>query len=561
MLKSGATDYVLKQRLDRLVPSIQRALREANYLRTCKEAEVELYRRAQEFRALVENSPDIIARLDRNLRYVYICPAVEEATGIPPVSLVGNTALELGLSAETCVQWEKTLRQVFSSGERCDLEFELTSPNGVRYYQTQIVPEFTIDGSVQSLLTISRDVTQYKLAEAQLRQQKEELEQANRIKDEFLAVLSHELRSPLNPILGWAKLLRTRQPDQATLHRALETIERNAKLQTQLIEDLLDVSRIIQGKLTLRPVKTNLVTIIEAAIETVRLAASTKKIDLQFDLDPANRLFQVKGDPSRLQQVVWNLLSNAIKFTPQSGRVEIQLEGVEDSSSYAKITVSDTGIGINPNFIPYIFDSFRQADGSTTRQYGGLGLGLAIARQLVELHGGTISVTSPGQGQGATFIVKIPLIEESRELQQSSTSVSSVRDEKKDTYFPLKGVRVLVVDDSPDSLDLLVMILEAYGAIATAVDSAASAIEVLSSFKPDILVSDIGMPEEDGYSLIRRIRQLPPQNGGQIPAIALTAYASDKDRNEAMLAGFQKHFAKPVAPEEFAIGVAELVER
>ncbi|MBW4668277.1 MAG: response regulator [Cyanomargarita calcarea GSE-NOS-MK-12-04C] len=587
-LKSGATDYILKQRLDRLVPSIKRAIREAEYLRACNQSEAELHRREQEFRALVENSPDIIARFDRDLRTIYVNPAIQWATGLKLENFIGKTAGELWFSQEISISWETKLRSCFAKGEKSVFEFNFPSPDGIRYYQAQIVPEFAIDNSVQSLLGIARDVTPYKQAEKTLRQQKEELEQANRIKDEFLAVLSHELRSPLNPILGWSKLLRSRKPDEATLKRALETIERNAKLQTQLIEDLLDVSRIIQGKLTLHPVATDLVKAIEAAIETVRLAASVKSIDLRFEildfglgkkgtqgqgevqenftssLSSLTPQFQVTGDPNRLQQIVWNLLSNAIKFTPLGGRVEVILESLEEegehgenlslsplSLTYAQITVKDTGIGIKADFIPYVFESFRQADGSTTRKYGGLGLGLAIARQLVELHGGKIFAESLGSGQGATFTVRIPMLKDP-ELKVLSAESDFFQSE-------LSSLRVLVVDDNPDSLELLVMVLESYGAITTAVDSVASALEILPSFKPDALVSDIGMPNEDGYTLIRKIRALPPEQGGKIPAIALTAYAAERDRNEAISAGFQKHISKPVNPEELAKAIAELL--
>ena len=606
-LKKGATDYVLKQRLDRLVPSVRRALREAQYQRACKIAEAELYRREQEFRALTENSPDVIARIDRDLRYCYVNPATEIATGIPLEKWISKTVAEMGYPEELAT-WQAKLRQVFATGVGCLIEFDFPGSKGHTYYQTRIVPEFTQNGTIQSLLTIGRDVTEYKLAEqalrvseAQLRQQKEELEQANRIKDEFLAVLSHELRSPLNAILGWAKILRSRTLDPTSLSRALETIERNAKLQTQLIEDLLDVSRIISGKLTLRPYPTNLIPAIEAAIDTMRLAAQAKSIDLQFtilnsglatedkitsrqgefSLPPQSTIqkpkFLVLGDPSRLQQIVWNLLSNAIKFTPQGGRVEVDLEWVDKGAgeqaskgenslaSYARITVRDTGIGISSDFLPYVFDSFRQADGSTTRKHGGLGLGLAIVRHLVELHGGTVSVQSSGEKQGATFTVQLPLLEKKdrqrgKGKDAKKNSFPSLANHPNTPSSPLEGVRVLVVDDDADSRDFLVFALQDYGAIATAVTCASSALEVLTTFQPDVLISDIGMPQVDGYSLIRQIRALPREQGGDIPAIALTAYAADRDRSLALAAGFQRHLSKPVMPDQLADVVAEFVQ-
>lgn len=418
-------------------------------------------------------------------------------------------------------------------------------------------------------------------SEAQLRQQKEELLQANRVKDEFLAVLSHELRSPLNAILGWSKLLRTRKLDPTNFNRALETIERNAKLQTQLIEDLLDISGIIRGKLTLSYQPTNLISAIEAALDTMRLAAQAKSVDLHFlilddewendkcvnsQLSTQNlkskiqsSQFHILGDPNRLQQIIWNLLSNAIKFTPQGGRVDVSLCVEKNdpktklpNSKYAQITVKDTGIGINANFLPYVFESFRQADGSTTRKHGGLGLGLAIVRHLVELHGGTVSATSPGEGLGATFTCRIPLLEKTDGGSQGSGGATSVSS-------PLTGVRILVVDDEADSRDFLVFVLENCGAITTAVTSVSSALKVLGDFKADVLISDIGMAGEDGYALIRQVRALPPTQGGLIPAIALTAYAGENDRKAAMAAGFQIHMSKPVMPDELANVITELI--
>lgn len=385
-----------------------------------------------------------------------------------------------------------------------------------------------------------------------LRQQTEQLSQANRIKDEFLAVLSHELRTPLNPILGWSKLLRTRKYDEATVNRALETIQRNAQLQTQLIEDLLDVSRILQGKLSLKvgPVTWNF--IIQAAMETVRLAAEAKSIQVQTMIDL--EVGQVLGDSSRLQQVVWNLLSNAVKFTPQGGQVSIGLEQIEN---YAQVTVSDTGKGIAPDFLPYVFDYFRQADSATTRKFGGLGLGLAIVRQIVELHGGTVWVESPGEGQGATFIVRLPLLNAKLERSQ---------DENQSLYLTsegssLAGLRVLVVDDEIDSRNFVVFVLEQEQAKVMACSSASEALQELERYNPDVLLTDIGMPDMDGYMLIRQVRTRSPEQGGQVVAIALTAYAGDFDQQQALQAGFQHHLAKPVEPVELIETIATLTRK
>jgi PAS domain S-box-containing protein len=378
-----------------------------------------------------------------------------------------------------------------------------------------------------------------------------EAETANRVKDEFLAVLSHEIRTPLNPILGWAKLLRTRKHDEATTLRALETIERNAKIQTQLIEDLLDVSRILQGKLSLNIYPVDLRATIVAALETVRLAADAKSIQLQMDL--TNNISQVMGDSNRLQQVVWNLLSNAVKFTPTGGRVEISLSQIEHD---AQIQVIDTGRGISPEFLPHVFEYFRQADGKTTRTFGGLGLGLAIVRNLVELHGGTIRAESAGVGQGATFTCRLPLLKiaESPELKIEPAN-SALSTEK----TLLAGVCILFVDDQADVRELFGFALSHYGAIVNMAASASEALQALAQSKPDILISDIGMPVMDGYMLMREIRKLSIGAGGKIPAIALTAYAGEIDHKQAIAAGFQKHISKPVDPMDLAMAIAHLL--
>jgi PAS domain S-box-containing protein len=397
------------------------------------------------------------------------------------------------------------------------------------------------------------DLTERKQAESamqdalqQAQAAREEAEKANRIKDEFLAVLSHELRTPLNPILGWTKLLKNGMLKGPQTAEALNIIERNTKLQIDLIEDLLDVSRILRGKLTLNVSSVNLETTISAAIETVRLAAENKGIQIQPHL--SKNVGLVSGDAARLQQIVWNLLSNAIKFTPNRGRVEVRLEAV---GNYAQISVSDTGKGISPEFLPYIFEYFRQEDSSTTRKFGGLGLGLAIVRQLVELHGGTIQAESQGVGLGATFTVRLPIMRHQPAVLMDKDS--------QDVSLDLTGIKALVVDDEADSRDLVSFVLELYGAEVTAVPSALAALQVLVNSKPDILVSDIGMPQMDGYELLRQIRTWASDDGGKIPAIALTAYAGEFDQRQALAAGFQIHVPKPVEPDNLAAAVARLV--
>jgi PAS domain S-box-containing protein len=413
---------------------------------------------------------------------------------------------------------------------------------------------------------------------------REEAQAANRIKDEFLAVLSHELRTPLNPILGWSKLLRSRQYDAATTARALETIERNAKLQTQLIEDLLDISRILRGKLRLENRPVDLSVIISAAIETVWLAANTKAIQIHTHIDAMAGT--VSGDPDRLQQVIWNLLSNAVKFTPPGGRVEVRLEQVVGNQReytaasphphsplpiphYAQIRVTDTGQGIDPEFLPYLFEYFRQADSATTRKFGGLGLGLAIARHIVELHGGVIAAASPGEGQGATFVVRLPLLLHPNPQPIDATGLQASSSDANQTStpevsqsilpLPLNGLSILIVDDETDSLEYLRFVLEQFGATVTAVASALDAMQSLTTLRLDVLISDIGMPEVDGYMLIRQLRQREANQGTAIPAIALTAYAGEINQQKALDSGFQCHLSKPVEPTQLVETIVALV--
>jgi PAS domain S-box-containing protein len=647
-----------------------------------KQIEEELHRRAQEFRALVENAPDIITRFDRQVRHLYVNPAIESITGIPITAFKGKTHAELGFPATVYQSWQDIIENIFTAKQGCLVEFELPTATGIRSYQARMVPEFALDGiTVESVLGICRDVTelkqteqalrdsetrfrrvfesnmigmgfwdltgqiteandgllqllgytreqleagqlnwrertpveyqtlpehvlaevfqfgyctpyekefirqdgtripvliggavlegkkdsgvffvldltQQKILEATLRQQTEELATANRVKDEFLAVLSHELRSPLNAILGWAQMLRTRQLNPTTTARALETIERNARLQSQLIEDLLDVSRILRGKTRLDVMPVNLGSIIEAALDTVRLAAIGKSIEIQCLLSPD--VGQVAGDSSRLQQIIWNLLSNAIKFTDIGGHVTVRLQQV---GTMAQIQIQDTGIGINEQFLPYVFEYFRQADGTTTRAHGGLGLGLAIVKHLVELHGGTIQASSLGDGQGATFSVQFPLLntEEVPATDSSDEIPVKIRLAEAPSNLPLQGLRILVVDDEIDARDYLSTALEESGALVATAASAKTALLTLEQFRPDILVSDIGMPEEDGYSLIRQVRTLLPEKGGQLPAIALTAYARDEDRYSAINAGFHQHLAKPVDITELVKMIIKLM--
>ncbi|MGI9108391.1 MAG: response regulator [Pyrinomonadaceae bacterium] len=389
-----------------------------------------------------------------------------------------------------------------------------------------------------------------------------EAERANRTKDEFLATLSHELRTPLTAILGWTHLIRGGNLDESIMPRALETIERNARSQSQLIDDLLDVSRIISGKLTLDLHPLELSSLVEASVDTVRPVAEAKSIRVLPSLEATHCL--VSGDAARLQQVIWNLFSNAVKFTPEGGRVDVRLKCREDR---VELQVSDTGQGISSNFLPHIFDRFRQADGTTTRKHGGLGLGLAIVRHLVELHGGTISAHSEGDGRGATFTLTLPLASavsahESVEKADAPPVVATAEEVlPAEQSTVLEGLRILIVDDEADTRELVQELLARYGAEVRASESAAAALRTLAAWHPDLLVSDIGMPDEDGYALIKQVRSLDAEQHGQIPAVALTAYAGIEAHRRALAAGFQMHLAKPIEPKELIATVVRAAGR
>ena len=427
------------------------------------------------------------------------------------------------------------------------------------------------EGRVIGTLTIIEDVTERVAREAELQAQVEarsrllsseklarnEAERANRLKDDFLATISHELRNPLNAILGWAHMLRLGNLTQANSERAVETIYRNAKSQAQLVADLLDVSRIISGKLRLDVRTVDLISIVNAAIDSIRPAADAKGIRLQTMLDPAAG--PISGDADRLQQIVWNLLTNAVKFTQKGGRIQVKVQRIE---SHVEIEVSDSGVGISKEFLPYVFDRFRQADASTTRIHGGLGLGLSIVHQLVDLHGGSVSVQSDGEGKGATFTITLPFV--GVVSKQEVEAVHPTRSEEIisfDGLPSLKGLKVLVVDDEADTRELIREVLKECGSEVITSCSAAEAFAALEQHKPDILISDLGMPDEDGYSLISKIRALPAEHGGTIPAAALTAYARAEDRMRVLRSGFQFHLPKPVDSAELVTVVASLAGR
>jgi signal transduction histidine kinase/ActR/RegA family two-component response regulator len=427
--------------------------------------------------------------------------------------------------------------------------------------QEQVIGTITVIDDVTE--RIAREVQLMRLL-VQEQAARKEAEQANRLKDEFLATVSHELRTPLNAIAGWLHIFRMGAADANSLTQGLDTIERNVIAQTQIVEDILDVSRIITGKLSLDVKPVTLIPIIEAALDAVRLAASAKNIDIQLNLDPQTG--SIAGDQNRIQQIVWNLLANAIKFTPQGGTVSIELNQPE---SQAEIVVTDNGKGITPDFLPHVFERFRQADSTTTRQHSGLGLGLAIVRHLVEIHGGTVQASSAGVGKGATFTVRLPVLVnqaaepdtarvETHPPQPEETLDLPRKNLKNPEASKFDGMRVLIVDDDIDSLEMLQILLTQFGADVKVSESTRAALSVLDGWLPDVLISDIGMPNEDGYSLIRQIRSRDSERGGQIPAIALTGYTRLEDRQRLLAAGYQVPLAKPVDLDELVTTITTL---
>jgi PAS domain S-box-containing protein len=387
------------------------------------------------------------------------------------------------------------------------------------------------------------------------RQARSDAERLSHLKDEFLATLSHELRTPLNAIQGWTALLRQHDVPAEDMKRGLETIDRNVRAQTQIVNDLLDMSRIISGKIHLEVQTLHLHEVVNTAIEAVAPTADAKRIRIHTLLDTAIGL--VRGDPNRLQQVLWNLLSNAVKFTPAGGRVQVVLERV---NSHVEIVVEDTGIGIRPDFLPYVFDRFRQGDPSTTRRYGGLGLGLSIVKNLVELHGGSVRVKSGGENQGSTFVIALPVSHVGRDERERARPSASSADPLDAIELPrLDDVTVLIVDDEPDGRALIARILEGHGAKAQCAASAQEALQMLQQQKVSIMLSDIGMPEMDGYELMRRVRLLDAARGTPLPAIAVTAYARPEDRQRSLLAGYQMHLAKPIEARELIAAIASLI--
>jgi PAS domain S-box-containing protein len=512
--------------------------------------------------ALVESSNDAIISKTLNGIITSWNAAAERMFGHAADEVIGKSILIL--IPPDRLDEEQTILNKVRSGESVESyeTLRLRKDGSAFYVGLTVSPIKDADGRIIGASKIARDITDRKLA-AKEREELLDAERAARTtaervslhKDEFLANISHELRTPLNAILGWTQLIATGKMDEADLKQGLETIGRNARIQAQLIEDLLDMSRIVSGKVRLDVQQTDLATVVEQAVSTIRPSAEAKGIRLKQIIDP--QIGPVTGDPNRLQQVIWNLLSNAVKFTSKGGRVEVLLQHV---NSHMEITVNDTGMGIKPELLPYVFERFRQGDSSTTRMHGGLGLGLSIVKQLVELHGGTVHARSPGEGLGATFIVSLPLapVRGDEKREHPTTPTQSIPE---CNGIDLVGVKVLVVEDDADARSIIKRVLVHCKADVCTAASAAEALELLKSYRPDVLISDIGMPGVDGYQFIRQVRRLSSGEGGNTPAIALTAFARSEDRTRAMIAGFQMHISKPIEPQELIATVGSLAGR
>ena len=511
-----------------------------------KKIEESLQQRETELQLVTDTVPVMISFIDTDQRYRFNNKCYEEWFGYSASVLYGKHIREI-LGEADYKNVQPYVNRVLG-GEQVTYEAEFSFKGGEpQYLNVTYTPRFNASGAVEGFVSMASDVSDRKRIEAERERllqreyaAREAAERANRIKDEFLAVVSHELRTPMNPILGWSQLLKRGNLSAEKVAQAMETIERNARSQVQLIDDLLDISRILRGKMTLAERPIDLSPVVSAALETVRLAAEAKSISIEATLLPC----RVNGDEGRLQQVMWNLLSNAVKFTHEGGRITVDLQ---PENSAARIKVIDTGQGISAGFLPYVFEHFRQEDYSTTRQFGGLGLGLAIVRQIIELHGGSVAVESAGENQGATFTVRIPLASATAEARPTAEPPAPNN---------LSGLHILVVDDEIDSREMTAFVLEQAGAVVTIAASGAEALASIRQQMPDLIVSDIGMPEMDGYTLMQQIRALPAEEGGEVLAIALTAYAGEVDLKRAIAVGFQQHVAKPIDPEELVKIVA-----
>jgi len=506
--------------------------------------------------AIVESSDDAIVGKDLNGIVFSWNRSAERIFGYTPDEMIGRSIRTI-IPDDRQSEEDEVIARI-QRGERVH-HFETIrrrKDGSFLPISLTISPIRNPDGVVIGASKIARDITERKLAEAERTRLLNVAQEASRLKDEFLATLSHELRTPLNAILGYARMLRSGLITPEKQGRALETIERNASSLTEIIEDVLDVSRIVSGKIRLNVRPVDLPTVVRESIDAVRPAADARNIRLECILDSSEA--RVSGDPERLQQILWNLLSNAVKFTERGGRVQVCLERAE---SHIEVIVSDTGIGIAPEFLPFVFERFRQADSGVTRQHGGLGLGLAITRHLVEMHGGTIEAASGGRGTGASFSVKLPLMIVRQDRIERGPHPRASRPVANVTVSSLSGISVLAVDDDVDGLMMVREILEAAGARVTTADSAEEALSLIEIAAPDVLLADVGMPKMSGFELIALVRQSPHRRVREIPAAALTAYARSEDRAHALRMGFQLHLAKPIDPGELMAAIASLAKQ
>lgn len=524
-----------------------------------KKAEKKL-KESEEFnRTVIESSPDCVKLLDKNGKLQFMNENGLCLMEIDDFSQFKNCDWH-ELWTDECREIVLKTLEMVRRGETGRFEGACPTAKGTaKWWDVIVTPVRNGNGEIEKILSVSRDITESKLIEQERennlireKELREEAESANRAKDEFLAVLSHELRTPLNAMSGWAKMLNQGILDEDKKQKALEVIERNIRLQNTLIEDLLDVSRIISGKIKLEPSEVNFCKIVADALETARFAAEAKHIEIESKTKTEE--CYGTGDAFRLQQIINNLLTNAIKFTPDGGKIFVNLE---TTPATAKITITDTGIGIEPELLPQIFERFKQADGSTKRKFGGLGLGLAIAKSLVEMHDGNITVTSEGKDKGATFTVELPVLQKVESETEKNVHISA--DGHSKNGKPLENLKILLVDDEPDSLELVRFVLANNGAKVFPFGNADEALENIEKIKPDLLISDISMADTDGYDLVRKIRELPSAKNKFLPAIAMTAYTSIEDRAAVLSAGFQMHIAKPIDINNVAAQISELL--
>jgi PAS domain S-box-containing protein len=553
-LEAGANDYLIKPFSERELMLRVTTHLEMGFLRR----EAALRESETQLRAILEGALDAVVGMDANGDVIDWNAQAEATFGYTRAEAMGRRLAELIIPAPFREAHFKGLERYFETGEGPILnrrvEVEAQRKDGSRV-PIELAITVVKGWGFYRFNAFARDISDRRAADEERNRLLEDAREANRMKDEFLAMLSHELRTPLSAIVGWAHMLRTGGLDEPTVARAIETIDRNAKVQNQLIEDILDVSRIVAGKFHLDMRSVDLVRIVEAAIDTVSPLAASKGVQLRQDLAAEIRpCCPAIGDPDRLQQVVWNLLTNAIKFTPKGGVVTVEVRREDDPAEF-EIVVRDTGQGISAEFLPHIFERFRQA-GTGARRHGGLGLGLSIVRHIVEMHGGTVMATSGGEGQGSVFTLRLPVVEAGEDGQRMP---ALSREEGGLEEAPrLDGVRVLVVEDEADARHLLAAVLQKRGARVFMAASGAEALEMLERERPDVLLSDIALQDQDGYELIRKVRALSAERGGRIPAAALTGYGRLEDRMRALSAGFQLHAAKPVEPAELIAVVASL---